>query len=125
MKTKHWVIIILSLSEIAILAGRCSNSLTEKPRQLTFLERELMKNKKEVALNAELLVKKQLKSPRTAIFPPTSDYKVEITKDTIYVVESYVDAENSFGATIRRNWVVELKMIGDKKINALKVSFTN
>lgn len=57
----------------------------------------------------------QLKSPSSAQFgssaPASSDVKVTRYNDEYYV-ESWVDAENSFGATIRSNFEVTLKKVG-------------
>lgn len=49
----------------------------------------------------KILVKDQLKSPSTADFP-WADFNIVATPDEI-VVNSYVDAENSFGAKIRNH----------------------
>jgi hypothetical protein len=60
-------------------------------------------------------VKERLKAPSTAKFPWSShgQYIKEIGNRT-FVVKSYVDAENSFGAKIRSNFTVKVKrMYGD------------
>lgn len=48
-----------------------------------------------------MLVKDELKSPSTADFP-WADFNIIATYDEI-VVNSYVDAENTFGAKIRNH----------------------
>ena len=57
----------------------------------------------------------QLKSPSSAQFgsaaPASSDVRVTRYNDEYYV-ESWVDAENSFGATIRTNFEVTLRKNG-------------
>lgn len=55
-------------------------------------------------------VKNKLKSPSTADFP-FSDYKSEVDSNN-YIIQSYVDSQNGFGATIRSDWQVKLKYIG-------------
>ena len=59
---------------------------------------------------ARQFVKRQLKAPSTADFP-YDDYEYECVEKTNnrWVVKSYVDAENSFGAKLRQKWWVEMK----------------
>lgn len=53
---------------------------------------------------AQELVKEELKSPSTAKFP-FYDKSFFATKDNTVTVNAYVDAQNSFGATVRTNFV--------------------
>ena len=59
---------------------------------------------------ARQFVKQQLKAPSTADFP-YDDYEYECVEKTNnrWLVKSYVDAENSFGAKLRQKWWVEMK----------------
>ncbi len=61
-------------------------------------------------------VKKRLKSPSTAKFPFAANSEgVSITKSGDYVtVNAYVDAQNSFGAMLRSNFVVRIRLDGTK-----------
>jgi hypothetical protein len=52
-----------------------------------------------------------LKSPSTADFP-LLDYQAVKIEPGHWMVQSYVDAQNSFGAMIRNSWIVELKFDG-------------
>ena len=69
------------------------------------------------SFQAQEYVKKALKSPSTAKFPGLWElanngvvaYEKETNK---YEIVSYVDSQNSFGATIRSNWSVVLKYLG-------------
>jgi hypothetical protein len=56
-------------------------------------------------------VREQLKAPATASFP-WFDYKVYETSDG-YIVSSYVDAQNGFGANVRTQWYCKLTKSGD------------
>ena len=56
------------------------------------------------------VVSESLKSPATAEFPSYSDSYVEYIGDNEYRISAYVDAENSFGATIRQNFTVVLTL---------------
>lgn len=58
---------------------------------------------------AEMTVKKALKAPSTAKFPGWlnwSDWEVWRNKDAVWL-KSWVDAQNSFGAMIRSNFVMQ------------------
>lgn len=69
-------------------------------------------------------VEASLKSPGTAQFPPTQKwtYAVKETSFQTYEINSYVDAQNSFGATIRNNWTAVVAFDGTSvKITGLKI----
>lgn len=60
--------------------------------------------------DAKSYVEQGLKAPSTADFPSqflSSDWKVN-RKDDVVTVSSYVDAQNSFGAMIRSNFIVQI-----------------
>lgn len=59
------------------------------------------------------LVKNKLKSPKTAKFPSYSDSFITDNGDTI-IVTAYVNAQNSFGATIKTNYVATIKIDNNK-----------
>lgn len=61
-------------------------------------------------------IESQLKAPSTAKFPNAWDSGVFIkrTGDN-FVITSYVDAQNSFGATLRQRWVAVIKRSADGK----------
>ena len=67
------------------------------------------------------LVKKQLKSPKSADFPWYSDSFIKDKGDTI-IVSAYVDADNSFGANIRTNYVATIKVKNGEPVSGF-VSF--
>lgn len=57
-------------------------------------------------------VEQNLTNPKSAEFP-AADYSCSVsTKDSIYFVTSYVDAENAFGGVVRNNFVVTMKYRG-------------
>lgn len=64
----------------------------------------------------EDFVEKRLKSPSTADFPGLFDGKLDhVTRlpDQTYRIESYVDAQNSFGATMRTQFVGKVKQTSE------------
>ena len=60
---------------------------------------------------AQVFVERNLKSPTSAKFPPTSTASV-MERDGMWFVASYVDSQNSFGAMIRTQWAVAMKYEG-------------
>lgn len=63
---------------------------------------------------AQEIVESSLKNPKSADFPSAVMHPEEISmqKDgDIVAVQSYVDAKNSFNATIRTKWMVEFKVL--------------
>ena len=59
-------------------------------------------------------VRNNLKSPSSSDFPSSSD-EYTITKDgDIYTVNSYVEADNSFGTKLKINYIVQFTMTGEE-----------
>jgi hypothetical protein len=58
-------------------------------------------------------VKKELKAPATADFNYGSEQSVTQVNDSVFMVNSYVDAENSFGAKLRNTYTCKIIFIGD------------
>ena len=60
---------------------------------------------------AQSFVEQRLKSPASAKFEfgAAHDGAVRLVGDRIYSVESYVDSQNSFGATIRQKFRLQVK----------------
>ena len=73
-------------------------------------------------------VENNLKSPKSAEFPPSSDdsYNVlETNAKNIYYVKGHVDADNSFGVKIRSKYVVKLQYDPEKKqYKVLQINIT-
>ncbi|NME95379.1 hypothetical protein HF847_05145 [Clostridium cochlearium] len=82
-------------------------------------EKELQSKRATLITTAQSVVKENLKAPSTAKFPWSfNEYNIKEStsenKDmTIYYVSGYVDAENSFGAKIRSNFIVEMECTKD------------
>lgn len=89
-----------------------------KPKEKYFKKVENKDDRTFAWVVAEEAVKTKLKSPSTAKFPFSSISKgVDIkSSGDIYVVESYVDAKNDFGAVIRSNFKVKFKRDGNSYI---------
>ena len=65
----------------------------------------------EAAITCQAYVENALKSPRSADFP-ILDRRVTKTGPKSFRVQSYVDAQNSFGATIRSHFVCNITYLG-------------
>lgn len=63
---------------------------------------------------AEDQVKKHLKAPSTASFCRMSEASFSKDEENTYVMTGWVDAENSFGAKLRSNWGIKVKVDGEK-----------
>lgn len=63
--------------------------------------------KSKLEIQAESTIKSILKSPSTAKFPNILEWKFYKDKEKI-VIQSYVDSENSFGATVRNEFQLTL-----------------
>lgn len=86
-----------------LLVYKCSG---DSPRSDPSVEEK----KNEAAVYCKMLVQDRLKSPKSADFP----WVIQATagpNDT-YSVVSYVDAQNSFGAMIRTNYLCRVKYNG-------------
>lgn len=59
---------------------------------------------------AQAMVKQELKSPSTAKFCTTSQATITHDGDK-YTVKGWVDAQNSFGATLRSNWTCKFTAV--------------
>lgn len=61
-------------------------------------------------------VRDRIRSPSTADFP-WLDHAVVPRGNETYMVKSYVDAQNGFGATIRNDYICEIRYIGGDAAN--------
>ena len=68
-------------------------------------------------MKSQLFVKEQLKAPHTAEFPGIDENSITDLGDHTYIINSYVDAQNSFGASIRNRYRVKLRYTGGDPIN--------
>lgn len=75
---------------------------------------------------AQQFVKQQLKSPGTASFgslmgdTQSYDKQCDDLGQKTYSCHGWVDAQNSFGATIRNNWTITVTYVGDGNWRAVE-----
>lgn len=69
-------------------------------------------------------VGEELKAPDSADFPFTQDeeHTVQVSEN-IFKIESYVDAQNSFGAQMRTNFVAKVKYEGNDQWRLISLNF--
>ena len=75
---------------------------------------------------AEHFVKENLKSPSSAKFPWCSQKLIDsiITVNSYtWIVNSYVDSQNSFGAMLRTQYRAKVMYLGDNKWKLLALDF--
>lgn len=103
-KVKTYIIVLVSVltvfSVIGIAIAIVSNSGKGVP------------DKANAVVIAEQEVRKVLKSPSTATFSQMSETTVTQNGDT-WTIRGWVDAQNSFGATMRNNYTVVIKFSGN------------
>lgn len=75
----------------------------------------------EAVYASQKFVKRKLKSPSTADFQPIFQAKVKRENNT-YTINSYVDSQNGFGATIRSNYIVKLKRKSNGDISLISLN---
>ena len=93
---------------IIFLVFKCSCSQTDEQ-----VSDNNEQNSKITALTAaQEEVKARLKSPSSADFPWGSDCVTKISDNT-YVINSYVDSQNSFGAMLRTNFTCQITLTGN------------
>ena len=73
----------------------------------TMFTKETVDHAKTAPYAALKFVEQNLKSPSTAKF--SRNPYVDKKDDNVFIVKSYVDAQNSFGAMIRENYEVKLR----------------
>lgn len=77
----------------------------------------------QIAIAAQKYVEQYLKSPSTAKFPSLFKSEIKKTRPGSYIVTSYVDSQNGFGAITRNNYIVELNQTIDGKIILKDITF--
>jgi len=66
-------------------------------------------------IQAQQFILQALKAPSTAKFPALP-YSATTDSNGLYRVISYVDSQNSFGAMIRDDWSVTMRLVNEKWI---------
>ena len=68
----------------------------------------------DICITAHVFIKRQLKSPSSAVFPPCSKPATAISgAGRSWTVRSYVDAQNSYGTALRADYTVAMHYQAD------------
>lgn len=62
------------------------------------------------------IIKRALKSPATAEFPPINEADINQEDSDVWKVASFVDSQNSFGAILRTHYEITMEVDRQNKI---------
>jgi hypothetical protein len=120
------VLIILILAAVIIL-GQPDNSPSGRARAA---QESAYRAYRDSAFNAiapeyacEQYVRATLKAPRTAEFPSSSEWRWAQKATNRFIVQAYVDAQNSFGAMLRTNFQCDVLHVGATDLDWRVVDF--
>lgn len=111
------------LTIMAVLVGGCWQWAASLPEK-SAVEFDKEDNRTLAVVNAQSHIKTMLRSPRSAKWPGvfdgviTRDHAAK-QRDGSYVVRSWVDADNAFGASVRTWFVVHLRLRPDGNADIL------
>lgn len=113
-----WVIILVagvSVLMIIIMVMSSSGSFN-KSKSIAEENKAVGHDNIGVCVEAQMQLKNYLKSPSTAEFPSCSNFSIQKQENDTFIVSSYVDSQNGFGATIRSNWTMKYHYLGEGQI---------
>jgi len=110
---------VVMIAAVVIFMKACEKSPAEEAKEKTAkIERECS-NKISAQLVAEKFIKGSLKSPSTADFPFSPRHAI-YKGDCLHLIDSYVDSQNGFGATIRSQTSVSVRFNKERNQWALE-----
>lgn len=112
----YWPALVALL--VLLLVGIGISSISFHDRFLKAQEEKRLRRIKEgdpdlAYAMSQVLVQDQLVAPKTAEFPPRNKSLVLYIGENLYVVRSYVDSQNRFGAFIRTHYSCMVRDRGD------------
>lgn len=93
------LVLVLLLVALAFILQSCSSGKDQAPTP---------PSETDIFVHSQFAVEDYLKSPSTAQYPSSKDVYITKISDHEYKVASYVDSQNSLGATVRSKYVVDL-----------------
>lgn len=123
------IVFILFILFLMFLGWREKNIEAAQQKQKFELQAKKDKIQTNAITYSKIAIQKMLKSPSTASFPNSAfqaeDYKKVLVQDgtdnQIWYIQSYVDSQNSFGATARSYWSVKIQVYDDETYKILDV----
>ncbi len=117
------VVAVFVISVFALTKFIDSRIPTNAPSQSAQPAHEDKADEMEAIIMAEKIVKQKLVSPSSAKFPRSSETTaVKVDEDT-WVISSYVDSQNKFGAMLRTYYIAKVKYLGNDKWQLLDLEF--
>ncbi|HUM44337.1 MAG TPA: hypothetical protein PKI14_15440 [Fervidobacterium sp.] len=118
------VMVILAISIFSIIGFYTNENSTNTSSQSAQPAHEDKADEIEAIIMAEKFVKDRLVSPSSAKFPWRSSETtaVKVDEDT-WVISSYVDSQNRFGAMLRTYYIAKVKYLGNDKWQLLDLEF--
>lgn len=117
------VVAVFVISVFALTKFIDSRIPTNAPSQSVQPAHEDKADEMEAIIMAEKIVKQKLVSPSSAKFPRSSETTaVKVDEDT-WVISSYVDSQNRFGAMLRTYYIAKVKYLGNDKWQLLDLEF--
>lgn len=114
-KAATFVPVSLCLIFIVCCISACNNA----PKAKVFEPAAL---KKEASLMSHYFLKHKLKVPATAKYPVNESRDVTyFERDSIFFVDSYLDAKNAYGALLRESFFAKMKYKGKGKWTCLRI----
>src|SRR5580693_5113852 len=100
-----WIIVglLFTIATINISKDVEKKEAEEAKQAKTEIHTDSEPDKSKAYIISQNFVEDRLKSPSTAHFP-IFDYSCKQLEDHTFLVRSYVDAQNAFGATIRTDY---------------------
>jgi hypothetical protein len=109
------VFILLAIFSIALLACQPSKPATPPPAPTPVVVKPDTPENQDplhAFYASKMFMEKELKAPATAKWPDSDEAKIGFAAKTqLWIVASYVDSQNSFGALIRTRYVMALEYI--------------
>lgn len=111
--------IILAIMALPIITNLLTGGFKSKPQESSpaATAQQIAASKEreegyEAVEHAKNFIIKSLKAPSTAKFPNYNEIQYA-KKNGIWIVSTYVDAQNSFGAMVRTSYLLEIENQGD------------
>ena len=102
---KTELIMLLVIFGLIFLVFKCSCSESNENKIMSEEDQKFS-----AYYNSQECVKELLKSPSTAEFPSGSEQFVTRIDNDTFLINSYVDSQNSFGAMLRTNYVCQITL---------------
>jgi len=117
------ILAVFVISVFALTKFMYSGIPTNAPSQSTQPIHEDKADEITAFVMSQTFVKRELVSPSSAKFPWfDKSMATQVDEDT-WIINSYVDSQNRFGAMLRTNYIAKVKYLGNDKWQLLDLAF--